>query len=148
MRTDEIQVFVDGTINYFSTVSIRGAQVGSPYLLEDLDDSIFEYTGIIGVTGMYSGNILFSAPKIMMQELLEEYDSGEIRPELLLDLVGEVANTLSGNARQTLGPNFNISPPVLSTGSIGEISIAKGLQTYCIPIVWDGQRSNLILAVS
>ena len=70
MRTDEIQVFVDGTINYFNTVSIRGAQVGSPYLLEDLDDSIFEYTGIIGITGIYSGNILFSAPKIMMQELL------------------------------------------------------------------------------
>ncbi len=148
MRTDEIQVFVDGTINFFNTVSSKQAQVGSPHLLEDLSESLFEYTGIIGITGIYSGNILFSAPEKMMHELLVEYEGVDVRSELLLDLVGEVANTLSGNARETLGSEFNISPPVLSRGSVGEITTAKGLQTYCIPIVWGEWRANLILAVS
>jgi len=148
MRTNEIQVFVDGTINFFETVCNENAQVGSPYLLENLDGSILEYSGIIGITGSYTGNVVFTSPANMIVGVLENYSGVEYREELLMDLVGEIANTISGNAREVLGSNFNISPPVLSRGTAQEVKTAKGLQTYCIPIVWRDSRANLIVAVA
>lgn len=147
MRKEEIQIFVDGAINYFDTVSTSSAQIGTPYLLDDLSDNIYEYTGKIAISGNYKGNILFTAPKAMILALLNKYEGVQYRSELLIDLVGEIANTLSGNAREYLGSNFLISPPVLSHGKTEKIKTSKGLQSYCIPILWEERRANLIVAI-
>lgn len=148
MRKNEIQVFVDGAINFFATVCDEPAQIASPHLLENLDGNILEFSGIIGITGSYSGNVIFTASSSMLKEVLEQYNGVEFRDELLIDLVGEIANTISGNAREVLGSNFNISPPILARGTEQEIKTAEGLQTYCIPIVWNEMRANLIVAIA
>ena len=147
MGKNEITVFIDGTMNFFNTVGKVKAEVGSAYLLENLKESLFEYSGVIGISGVYTGNVLFTAPKSMMCELLEQYEGVKFRSELLLDLVGEIANTISGNAREHLGNNFNISVPTVSRGKVGDIKTADGLQTYCVPIAWKGRYANLILAL-
>ena len=39
----------------------------------------------------------------------------------ILDLVGEVANTISGNARKVFGREFLISVPVMIEGAVDKI---------------------------
>ena len=148
MRKDDIQVFVEGLISYYAIVTNKPAEVGTPYLVSDINDIIKEYAGIIGITGRYSGNVIFTAPKPMLMQLLARYPGNEYDGELLLDLVGEIANTVSGNAREKLGSDFQLAPPVVSRGRLDSIKIASGLQTYCIPIVWEKRSANLIVALA
>ena len=50
--------------------------------------------------------------------------------ELLVDLVGEVANTISGNARYVFGKDFMISVPVVIEGAPSSIHLPKDLRSY------------------
>ncbi len=147
MKEEEINVFVNGVVHYFETMAVVPAEVSSPYLIDGLTGSIMEYTGVIGITGEYQGNVLFTAPVEMMAKLLALYDNQEASVGALLDLVGEIANTFSGNVREEFGADFQISPPLVAHGSPKEVRTAEGLQTYCIPILWLGMRANLIVAL-
>jgi chemotaxis protein CheX len=148
MREDEIQVFVEGVTNFYNVIGFSRAQVRAPYLIENVKDSLVEYNGMITISGRYHGNIIFSAPKTMLMQLLARYGGNHNRSELLLDLVGEIANTISGNARETLGSEFNLAPPVVSRGHVSDLDAPEGLQTYCIPILWEKRQANLIVALS
>ena len=148
MREDEIRVFVDGVINFYTTIDSRPVKVGTPYLIQSLPESISEFTGMIGIAGRYSGNIIFTAPKSMLLHLLIRYGETRTDSSLLLDLVGEIANTISGNAREKFGADFELTPPIVSRGRIADIKTAPGLQTYCIPIVWEKRTANLIVAIA
>ena len=67
-------------------------------------------------------------------------------PELLQDMVGEVANTLSGNARRSFGSNFMISVPVVLMGG-EKIRVPASIKTFVIPIIWRQMRSYLIVCL-
>ncbi|MFT5136444.1 MAG: chemotaxis protein CheX [Arenicella sp.] len=147
MREDEIQVFVEGVINFYNVVGFSKAQVRAPYLIENVKDSLVEYNGMIPISGRNSGSIIFSAPKTMLMQLLGRYGGNTNKAELLLDLVGEIANTISGNARETLGTDFNLAAPIVSRGHLDDFDAPDGLQTYCIPILWERRQANLIVAL-
>jgi chemotaxis protein CheX len=148
MRQDEIQVFVDGLMSYYTVITKRAPVIGSPYLVDDPSSGFLEYAGLIGITGRYSGSVIFTAPKSMLMLLLSRYNGSEYSSDLLLDLVGEIANTISGNAREKLGPDFVLSPPTVTHGKFSDIPSSKGLQTYCIPIDWHNRKANLVVALA
>ena len=83
----------------------------------------------------------------MLMQLLGRYGGNTNKAELLLDLVGEIANTVSGNARETLGADFNLAAPIVSRGHLIDFDAPAGLQTYCIPIFWERRQANLIVAL-
>ena len=61
---------------------------------------------------------------------LGETDTSE---EMLIDTVGEVANTLSGNARESLGKNFIISVPKVVKG-YPDRKNSTNQRVYVLPI--------------
>ncbi|MFT5611988.1 MAG: chemotaxis protein CheX [Polaribacter sp.] len=147
MREGEIQVFVEGVTNFYNVIGFSKAQVRAPYLIENVKDSLVEHNGMIPISGRNSGSIIFSAPKTMLMQLLGRYDGNTNKAELLLDLLGEIANTISGHARATLGTDFNLASPIVYRGHLDDFDAPAGLQTYCIAIFWEPRQANLIVAL-
>ena len=113
----EIRPFVYGTTRYFEIAAQQPASVGSPYLVTQGAPETAEYTGIINITGRRNGIVYFTAPRGMLIVMLMKMNESDVSHDNLCDLVGEVANTISGNARLTASPPVkNVrspSPPCL-----------------------------------
>lgn len=145
LNKSEIQVFINGTKHYFTTVSNRQLEIGTPYLAPTSHLPGQDYTGIIGVSGERRGCVYFSAPRILLRHLLLSLGEKGSSEELLVDLVGEVANTISGNARSEFGSEFMISVPMVVLGKPDRIQLPGKLKkAIVIPIQWLNYNSNLV----
>ena len=100
----EVGVFVDSVLNYFGNTVQQSAQCGTPHLSLGEAPEISDYTGVITVSGKRSGLVAFTAPKSMLSVMLMRMQETDLSHENLCDLVGEIANTLSGNARRAAAP--------------------------------------------
>jgi len=70
--------------------------------------------------GARKGIVYFTAPRGMLTVLLMRMQETDTSDENIKDLVGEVANTISGNARRDFGKNFVISVPVIIAHRSGQ----------------------------
>ena len=64
----------------------------------------FEYNGLVSFMGGYTGYVMVSMPAAMLRDLLVLQHEHNVSEANLLDAVGEIANTLAGNARKVFGP--------------------------------------------
>lgn len=147
MSEATLQVFIDGVVNYFQHTSEKDVKVGSPYLVENANPAAFDYTGIIGVSGPYRGTVYFTAPKALLTHLLLAIGEKDTSMDNILDLVGEVANTISGNARSEFGHDFMISVPVVVEGAPSKIHLPKDLRSYVIPIYWKAYSAAVVICL-
>lgn len=144
MMENQLKVFIDGVVNYFHHTNDSSVLVGSPYLINDLDEISSDYTGSIAISGSYEGACHFTAPSALVRHLILSFGETDTSESMISDTVGEVANTLSGNARQKLGKGFNISPPKISKGCPNDSpNRAHHSRIYAIPISWKSYRAAL-----
>ena len=145
MTEKNIQAFIDGVLHYFSQTTDTKAVVGTPYLLQNTKHLSFDYTGIIGISGGYRGCVYFTAPSALLRHLLTSLGELDSSSEMLVDLVGEVANTISGNARKQFGSDFMISVPVVIQGSLDTIHLPREARSYVIPISWHQYSAAIVV---
>jgi chemotaxis protein CheX len=148
MDEEELRAFVAIVQHYFEQTSRLGAQVGSPYLTDLEQLPIFDYTGVIGISGPRRGCIYFTAPTGMLRNLLLSLGEIDCTDENFGDLVGEVANTISGNARKTFGPEFGISVPVVIKGANQTIKVPRAIKSYVIPMHWQRDEAALVVGLA
>ncbi len=142
MKETQLKVFIDGIVNYFHHTSEPTVAVGSPYLIRDLNEISSDYTGTISISGTYEGACHFTAPSALVRHLILSFGETDTSESMITDTVGEVANTLSGNARQKLGRGFNISTPTVSKGSPSDNNAGEN-RIYAIPINWKSYKATL-----
>lgn len=147
IKEDSIQVFIDGVNRFFNEVNNINAEVGTPYLIENNNPKALDYTGLIGISGVYRGCVYFTSPKVLLKHVLLSIGESEVNEASMLDLVGEIANTISGNARSKYGENFVISVPVVIQGVPGEIYLPKEARSYVIPIVWNNYTAAIVVCL-
>lgn len=135
MKEAELKVFTDAVTNYFSQVTRERAVVRAAYLA-DTTVPHFDYTGLITLSGRFRGCVYFSAPRAMVLELLRELKEPDVSEENLLDAVGEVANTIAGNARRYFGDTLDISVPVAIRGTSEQIRAAIRARPFAILVHW------------
>jgi len=63
------------------------------------------------------------------------------------DLVGEVANTISGNARRDFGRNFVISTPTICDRNNAATAAATTGRSFVIPINWRSYAANVVVCL-
>ncbi|HWZ63247.1 MAG TPA: chemotaxis protein CheX [Steroidobacteraceae bacterium] len=144
----ELKTFVDGTTNFFEVAAQQPASIGSPYLLEGAPQ-VHEYTGVINISGKREGVVFFTAPKAMLTVLLMKMQENDFSHETMRDLVGEVANTISGNARRDFGREFVISVPCVLTGEKRpELPVKPGMRSFIIPINWRSHSAKLVVSLT
>lgn len=145
LHEQELKTFVDGTTNYFEVAAQQAASIGSPYLVTKGNPGVHDYTGVINISGKREGVVYFTAPRAMLTVLLMKMQETDFSHETMKDLVGEVANTISGNARRDFGRDFVISVPNVVTGE--KVEIPSDMRPFVIPINWRSHSAKLVVAL-
>ena len=143
----EVGVFIEGVLRYFENTVQQAAQCGTPFLAMDADPETSDYTGIIRIDGRREGLVAFTAPKSMLSVMLMRMQETDMSHDNLCDLVGEIAKTLSGNARRDFGSQFNISVPSVVFGRSGPLGYPADARPIVIPIHWRNYHARLIVCL-
>ncbi|MBL8488040.1 MAG: chemotaxis protein CheX [Rhodocyclaceae bacterium] len=148
MDETQLKVFVGIVQRYFEKITGKAAEVGTPFLGQPKELPIHDFTGVIGISGSQRGCVYFSAPAQMLKELLLRAGETDLSEDNFADLTGEIANTISGNARREFGSEFLISVPVVVRGSGQHITVPKDVRAYVIPLRWHKIAASLVVSVA
>jgi chemotaxis protein CheX len=147
MTEQELRCFIDVVVNYFSEVTGEPCEMGIPYIKEN-EPVIADYTGLIGISGSRKGAVYVTSPRSMLSEIagiiLGEEDPAE---ELIVDMAGEIANTIAGNVRETFGSSFMISVPIVIKGAPKDVIIRLAPPVFVIPVKWRHHSSFLAVGL-
>jgi chemotaxis protein CheX len=141
---NDTRVFIDAVTHYFGHLTGEAAVIRSAYLA-DTTLPRFDYTGLITLSGQFRGCVYFSASRLMTTKLLtalREPDTGNAN---LLDIVGEVANTIAGNARKHFGAGLEISTPLTIFGHADAIKSAIRARPFVIELHWQGSEAVVVV---
>jgi len=144
----EIGVFVNSVLHYFDTTVQQAAECGTPYLAIGRSPDVSDYTGMIRITGKRDGVVFFTAPKSMLCVMLMRMQESDMSHDNLCDLVGEIANTLSGNARRDFGHQFNISVPSVVHGKAATVDYPPATRPIVVPIAWRTYNARLVVCLN
>lgn len=147
MKEQKIQTFVGIVKHYFDQFSKDELVVDTPYLFEGDEPEVFDYTGVIGISGVMQGVVYVSASKALLQVVLKDLNENDVNDNMLVDLVGEIANTIAGNARSEFGPEFHISIPLVFKGPAQTVVLPKGNRSFVIPILWQKQVGEIVVCL-
>lgn len=147
MEETILKIFAQSVTRYFATVADGQAVLGTPYLSADNESVAFDFSAVIGITGSHRGNIYYTAPREKLHALLPLI--GEAAPDdrLCAELVGEITNTISGNAREQLGAGFMISTPFIIEGKPLSVHTSKDTTCYILPVTWNQHRSRVLVSL-
>ena len=137
LTADELKMFVESVRDYFRVVTRQEPQITSAFLATG-ELQGHDYNGIVSFSGPFNGHVLVSMPGQLLKELLLLQGETDLSQGNLLDAVGEIANTLGGNARKSLGPALQISVPVKLHGG-GGIQARVRKHPYAITLKWNHQ---------
>lgn len=141
------QVFIDSVINYFNQLHDDEIVIDTPFLQENHVPVLSDYTGVIGITGNNKGLVYFTAPLALLNQMLTTMKENDQSEENLVDLVGEVANTIAGNARTEFGDEFNISVPIVFKGSPEHMILPKDKHSFIIPVLWKQNKAAIVICL-
>jgi chemotaxis protein CheX len=147
MKESELKVFVNGVTNFFNKLGPEQVKVGVPYVKEG-NQFISEITGVIGLTGKRRGGIFITCGNSMVDEVILLYSGMEDKSaEARKDMIGEIANTISGNASDAFGTDFQISVPIVITGKPDGVDMPTRVPTFVIPLHWKSYKAYLVVGV-
>lgn len=147
MEEQQLQAFVDSVVNYFQLNPGNAVRVGTPYLMEASKEITSDVSGMIAISGSRSGWVCYTAPRIMVKHLLLTLGESDTSSTNVMDMVGEVANTISGNLRKHFGSQFLISVPNVFEGRQLDSAntAAEDNRCYVVPIYWKQYHSSMVV---
>lgn len=137
LNEEELKLFVDSVRNYFKVTTSQEPQITSAFLATS-DVEGLDFNGLVTFSGSYNGHVIVSMPPKLLRELLLLQHETDLSDGNLLDAVGEIANTLAGNARKVLGHGLDISVPIKLQGAAG-IKARVRKHPYVITLRWNHQ---------
>ena len=132
LNVADLRLFVDSIKRYLLVTTRHEPQLTSAFL-GTAEVEGFEYHGLVNFSGSFNGQVVVSMAGKLVRELLQQETN--LSEGNLLDAVGEIANTLAGNARKTMEPELQISVPVKIQGSHG-IKTCVRKHSYIITLCW------------
>jgi chemotaxis protein CheX len=127
--------FITSTIETFSKMLNCDVRPGKVTLKSD-EVHTYDISGIIGLSGEAQGSICLSFPKLMALKVVSVLLNTEIKimgPEVT-DGIGEIANIITGNAKQHLAEfNLSISLPKVIVGKDHRIASLRGIPALIVP---------------
>ena len=147
MKEQKLQIFLNIVTNYFNQFGGEDLVVDTPYLLENQQPKVHDYTGVIGISGVQKGVVYFSATREILSRILDSMGEPDKSEDNFVDLAGEVANTIAGNARNEFGASFHISVPFVFKGSPQSIILPKDERSFIIPVTWYSQVGEIVVCL-
>jgi chemotaxis protein CheX len=149
LRADDIKVFCDAASAFFQQTTGSKAAVRTAYLLPANDLAVWnDFQGLIQLSGRYRGTVAFSAPRGLLSHVLLRLGEGDYSDASHRDVVGEIANQMSGYARRHFGDAMEISPPAVLTGTQRVAAPGVDASPFVIPLVWDNYEAHLVVRMA
>lgn len=135
-----ITPFISSIQNVFSTMMQLPVNIGTPSIKQGLSTT-HDVSGIIGMSGDVTGNIVLSFPNTTAKRLVQLFTGMEfdINNPDFADAVGELTNMISGNAKgQFTGKRkVQISCPSVVIGEGHMVSRPRDVPVIVIPCTTD-----------
>ena len=149
-HSKQIGVFIDGVKRYFAHIGEPedSLSFGVPYLVQNAESLGRDFTGIIAISGSDRGFVFFSSGRSLLSKILLSHGEVELSSRYMKDLVGEIANTISGNVRASFGEDFTISTPTVIAGPIETNMLDDNRRSYILPIRWKSNEAQLIISLN
>ncbi|MFY0685668.1 MAG: chemotaxis protein CheX [Cyclobacteriaceae bacterium] len=141
-------VFIESVSTYFDHSTKQPADTGVPYLKDQANVPLLEYTGAIAISGSNKGFIYISGERTLFKELISKVVGfDDPTDEDILDMAGEVSNVVAGNLRETYGEHFMISVPTVFEGKPKRLKFQDKVNPYVIPINWKRTRACIVVGL-
>lgn len=146
MKAEKLDIFIRSVTMFFEQIGESLTQIDTPYLNDNTKPIAYDYTGFINIVGSAKGVVYVSAQTAMLRKLLKSLGETDSSIAMLKDLIGEIANTVSGNARTEFGAEFIISTPSVIEGT-AQLPLPKERRSYIIPFYWEGNKGIIGICV-
>ena len=147
MKEEEIQVVLRGTRSYFEEVTGVKAELDIPYT-KGAEQVLLDYSGHIGISGSRKGGLYITCTRPMLEEITRKILlTDDVDDQTVFDMIGEISNTIAGNARPSFGSEFNISVPTIFKGKPSNFRIVLRTPVVVLPINWKGHQAFLVVGI-
>lgn len=143
VKVEKLSVFMDSVSLFFEQIGEKLENIDTPYLNDNTTPVAYDCSGIIMITGPMMGSVYVTATTAMLRSLLQALGEPDMSIAMLKDLIGEIANTVSGNARTEFGADFIISTPMVVIGSPSRQYLPKDKRSYVIPFYWKNHKAAI-----
>lgn len=148
VKAADIKVFSDAAMAFFKATTGSPATVRTAYLLADPEVAVWnDFQGLIELSGKFRGSVVFSAPRGLLSHVLLKIGERDYSEASHRDIVGEIANQMSGYARRHFGESMDISPPKFIAATQKPADGAIRLSPFVIPLVWDRYEAHLVVCM-
>lgn len=148
VKVEKLGVFLSSISSFFAQIDDSPVAIDTPYLNHNKSAVGYDYSGIIKITGPLEGCVYVSAPSTMLREVMKVMGEPDSSMTMMKDLLGEMANTISGNARTEFGSDFIISPPKIVEGAPSISYLPKDRHSYVTPFTWRGYEAVIGICIS
>jgi chemotaxis protein CheX len=84
----------------------------------------------------------------MLREVINVMGEPDSSITMMKDLLGEMANTISGNARTEFGSEFIISTPQIVESAPSVSYLPRDRQSYITPFTWRGYKAVIGICIA
>jgi chemotaxis protein CheX len=148
VKVEKLGVFLSSISSFFAQIDGTPVAIDTPYLNNNKNAVGYDYSGIIKISGPLEGCVYVSAPSNMLREVMKVMGEPDSSMTMMKDLLGEMANTISGNARTEFGSDFIISPPKIVEGVPSISSLPKDRHSYITPFTWRGYGAVIGICIA
>lgn len=148
VKVEKLGVFLSSISAFFAQISDTQIAIDTPYLHDNKSAIGYDYSGIIKITGPVEGYVYISAPSTMLRALINIMDESDSSLRMMKDLLGEMANTIAGNARTEFGTDFIIAPPEIVVGAPSAAYLPKDRNSYITPFSWGGYQAVIGICIT
>lgn len=146
LQAEDIKVFSDAAKSFFSQTTGHKATVRTAYMLDSFETVVWnDFQGRIELGGTFCGSVTFSAPRGLLTYVLLRMGESSYTDASYRDIVGEIANQMSGYARRHFGESMDISPPKVITQIEGVMPPLVDAVPFVIPMLWDRFEAHLVV---
>ncbi|SNT69008.1 chemotaxis protein CheX [Psychrobacter sp. LV10R520-6] len=148
VKVEKLGVFLSSISSFFAQIDGSPVAIDTPYLNNNKSAVGYDYSGIIKISGPLEGCVYVSAPSNMLREVMKVMGEPDSSMTMMKDLLGEMANTISGNARTEFGSDFIISPPKIVEGVPSISLLPKDRHSYVTPFTWRGYEAVIGICIA
>jgi chemotaxis protein CheX len=146
LKAEDVKIFSDAALGFFAQTTGQHAAVRTAYLLDHSEANVWsEFLGRIDLGGRYRGSVTFAAPRGLLTHLLLSIGESDYTDASHRDIVGEIANQMSGQARRHFGEAMDISPPRVITQAQASAGDTARTPPFVIPMLWDRYEAHLVV---
>ncbi|WP_058368169.1 chemotaxis protein CheX [Psychrobacter sp. ENNN9_III] len=148
VKVEKLGVFLSSINAFFAQIDDAQVAVNTPYLNNNKSAIGYDYSGVIEISGPLEGCVYVSAPSNMLRQVIKIMGEPDSSITMMKDLLGEMANTISGNARTEFGPEFIISPPHIVEGAPSVSYLPKERHSYITTFTWRGYEAVIGICIA